>query len=76
MIPLCSRFDSVLFTSKRPAIASYSNFSRSQVTLPPDDYASLQPFDGDPHFQEKIDELLASERLKKKEKNALNAVRD
>jgi hypothetical protein len=49
--------------------------TKAQVTLPPDDYASLQPFDGDPHFQEKIDELLASERLKKKEKNALNAVR-
>jgi hypothetical protein len=29
MIPLCSRFDSVLFTPKMSAIASYSNFSRS-----------------------------------------------
>jgi hypothetical protein len=29
MIPLCSRFDSMLFTPKRSAIASYSNFSRS-----------------------------------------------
>jgi hypothetical protein len=27
MIPFCSRFDSVLFTSKRSAIASYGNFS-------------------------------------------------
>jgi hypothetical protein len=29
MIPLCSRFDSVLFTPKMSAIASYGNFSRS-----------------------------------------------
>jgi hypothetical protein len=31
MIPLCSRFDSVLFTPKMSSIASYSNFSRSPV---------------------------------------------
>jgi hypothetical protein len=29
MIPLCSRFDSVLFTPKMSAIASYGDFSRS-----------------------------------------------
>jgi hypothetical protein len=29
MIPLCSRFDSVLFTPKTSAIASYGNYSRS-----------------------------------------------
>jgi hypothetical protein len=29
MIPLCSRFDSVLFTPKMSAIASYGNYSRS-----------------------------------------------
>jgi hypothetical protein len=29
MIPLCSRFDSVLFTPKMSAIVSYGNFSRS-----------------------------------------------
>jgi hypothetical protein len=29
MIPLCSRFDSVLFTPKMSAIASFGNFSRS-----------------------------------------------
>jgi hypothetical protein len=28
MIPLCSRFDSVLFTPKMSAIVSYGNFSR------------------------------------------------
>jgi hypothetical protein len=31
MIPLCSRFDSVLFTPKMSAIASYGNFSRSPL---------------------------------------------
>ena len=31
MIPLCSRFDSVLFTPKMSAIASYGNFSRSPI---------------------------------------------
>ena len=34
MIPLCSRFDSVLFTKKMPAFASYSNFSRSPKVSP------------------------------------------
>jgi hypothetical protein len=29
MIPLCSRFDSVLFTPKMPAIACHGNYSRS-----------------------------------------------
>jgi hypothetical protein len=29
MIRLCSRFDSVLFTPKMPAIPSYGNYSRS-----------------------------------------------
>jgi hypothetical protein len=29
MIPLCSRFDSMLFTPKMSAIASYGNYSRS-----------------------------------------------
>src|ERR1022692_2166618 len=29
MIPFCSRFDSVLFTPKTSAIASYGNYSRS-----------------------------------------------
>jgi hypothetical protein len=33
MIPLCSRFDSVLFTPKTSAIASYSNFSRSPLDV-------------------------------------------
>jgi len=49
--------------------------AKAQVPLPPDDDASLQPFDGDPHFQKKIDELLASERLKKKKKKASDAGR-
>ena len=31
MIPLCSRFDSALFTPKMSAIASYDNFSRSPI---------------------------------------------
>src|SRR5450759_588269 len=31
MIPLCSRFDSVLFTPKMFAIASYGNYSRSPM---------------------------------------------
>jgi hypothetical protein len=31
MIPLCSRFDSVLFTPKMSAIASYGNYSRSPL---------------------------------------------
>jgi hypothetical protein len=31
MIPLCSRFDSVLFTPTMSAIASYGNFSRSPI---------------------------------------------
>lgn len=31
MIPLCSRFDSVLFTPKMPAIACHRNYSRSPV---------------------------------------------
>ena len=31
MIPLCSRFDSVLFTPNMSAIASYGNFSRSPL---------------------------------------------
>src|ERR1035441_6313872 len=30
MIPLCSRFDSVLFTPNMSAIASYGNFSRKR----------------------------------------------
>jgi hypothetical protein len=34
MIPLCSRFDSVLFTPKMSAIASYGNYSRSPNGLP------------------------------------------
>jgi hypothetical protein len=29
MVPRCSRFDSVLFTPKMTAIASYGNYSRS-----------------------------------------------
>jgi hypothetical protein len=33
MIPFCSRFDSVLFTPKMPAIAGRFNFSRSPVDL-------------------------------------------
>ena len=33
MIPLCSRFDSVLFTPKMSAIASYGNYSRSPYDL-------------------------------------------
>src|SRR5450755_4355957 len=33
MIPLCSRFDSVLFTPTMSAIASYGNFSRSTVLI-------------------------------------------
>jgi hypothetical protein len=33
MIPLCSRFDSVLFTPKTSAIASYGNYSRSPVVI-------------------------------------------
>src|SRR5450759_211360 len=31
MIPLCSRFDSVLFTPKMSAIASYGDYSRSPL---------------------------------------------
>src|SRR5450759_5734977 len=38
MIPLCSRFDSVLFTPKMSAIASYGNYSRS-----PKVYGYAQP---------------------------------
>jgi ATP-dependent Lon protease len=33
MIPLCSRFDSVLFTPKMSAIASYGNYSRSPLNI-------------------------------------------
>src|ERR1019366_1152767 len=33
MIPLCSRFDSMLFTPKMSAIASYGNYSRSPIGL-------------------------------------------
>jgi N-acetylglucosaminyldiphosphoundecaprenol N-acetyl-beta-D-mannosaminyltransferase len=33
MIPLCSRFDSVLFTPKMSAIASYGNYSRSPYVI-------------------------------------------
>jgi hypothetical protein len=42
MIPLCSRFDSVLFTPKMSAIASYSNFSRSPVDYSALTYLGLQ----------------------------------
>src|SRR5450759_145548 len=35
MIPLCSRFDSVLFTPKTSAIASYGNYSRSPCDARP-----------------------------------------
>jgi hypothetical protein len=31
MIPFCSRFDSVLFTPKMPAISGRFNFSRSNI---------------------------------------------
>jgi hypothetical protein len=34
MIPLCSRFDSVLFTPKMSVIASYGNYSRSPLDFP------------------------------------------
>src|ERR1019366_9381385 len=40
MIPLCSRFDSVLFTPKMSAIASCSNFSRSPCVLRLDEMPS------------------------------------
>ena len=33
MIPLCSRFDSVLLTPKTSAIASYGNYSRSPMVM-------------------------------------------
>jgi hypothetical protein len=38
MIPLCSRFDSVLFTPKMFRIASYGDYSRS----PNDDVAGFE----------------------------------
>jgi hypothetical protein len=41
MIPLCSRFDSVLFTPKMSAIASYGNFSRSPRSISGRDTESI-----------------------------------
>jgi hypothetical protein len=35
MIPFCSRFNSVLFSPKMPAIAGCFNFSRSPIVVPP-----------------------------------------
>jgi hypothetical protein len=45
MIPFCSRFDSVLFTPKMPAISGSFNFSRSpKIVLPLSSMCTLRVY--------------------------------